>query len=51
MGQKLDLSKQSFIKPAPGAYSIKSDFDIRKGITIAAGREVVRNNSVFNIQK
>lgn len=54
-GKKLDLGKQNFARPGPSEYSLKSEFEDellrKKGITISAGREIIKNNSVFLMQK
>lgn len=53
-GNKIDLSKQYFQKPSPTQYDVKGDFDAhdkKKGITISAGREIIKNNSAFEFDK
>ena len=44
----MELGKVNFKVPSPNAYSFHSDFEpSKKGITISAGREVIKNNSAF----
>lgn len=47
----MEIGKTNFKVPSPGEYSFRSDFDSKKGITISAGREVIRANSAFEIPK
>lgn len=45
----MDLGKRNFQTPSPYLYNIPSEFnDKKKGITISAGREIIKNNSVFS---
>ena len=52
-GKKMDLGKEYFQKPSPDNYNMPSDFikNKNKGITISAGREIVKVNSVFSSNK
>ena len=43
----MELGKINFKVPSPGAYSFRSDFDEKRGITISAGRDVIKTNNVF----
>lgn len=48
-GNKMDLSKQNFLKPGPSNYSLGSSFDLKKtqGITIAEGRDKIIVGDMF----
>lgn len=52
-GKKVDLAKTGNMTPAPGSYSLKSAFDKteREGITMAPGRETVKNRDLFAASK
>lgn len=52
-GKKVDLTKGGALTPAPGSYSIKSAFDKteRDGITMAPGRDSVKNRDLFAASK
>ena len=47
----MELGKSNFKVPSPSEYSFRSDFESKRGITISAGREVIKNNSVFDAPK
>lgn len=45
----MDLGKVNFKVPSPGQYSFRSDFEEKKGITISAGRDIIKQNSPFEV--
>ena len=47
----MELGKVNFKVPSPGEYSFRSDFDEKRGITIAAGRDIIKQNSAFEMPK
>lgn len=47
----MELGKVNFKVPSPGQYSFHSDFEGKKGITISAGRDIIKQNSPFEVPK